>query len=112
VVSETLKSELLEERHSIRVLLLLRDAGPIARTPFYSMVAKGMTTAMQRVDLLIKEGLIEEEVMNKKPFAKNIRLSEKGVAVVKHLSAVEDLSPSFNGRVVAIFLVFIDDLFS
>ena len=91
MVSDTLKNELLEERHSIRVLVLLQRSGPTARTAFYPLVAKGMTTVMQRINLLIQAGLIEEQEMTSKPFAKIIRLSPRGEAVAAHLAAIEEL---------------------
>jgi DNA-binding HxlR family transcriptional regulator len=83
------KAELLEDRHMIRVILMLRSKGPLARVEFYDMVAKGMTTTFNRVNELIRVGLIEEHVMDRRPFVKTIKLTAKGQEIAEHLEAIE-----------------------
>jgi DNA-binding HxlR family transcriptional regulator len=91
VVSDIFKVEILEERHAIRILLLLRKRGPMMRSAFYPLVAKGITTALIRVNMLIDEGLVEERILDKKPFSKTIQLSSKGRTVAENLASVEEV---------------------
>lgn len=82
---------MLEEKHAIKVLLILLKEGPMMKTALYDELDKGVTIALKRVDSLMKAGLLEETVMAVKPFAKTISLTDKGHAIANHLSKVEEI---------------------
>jgi len=91
MVTSSFRVELLEARHAVRVLLILRTTGPMIRSALYDEVSKGMGTAMARVNELLDAGLLEEHIMDKRPYAKTISLSSKGNAVAEHLAKVEEI---------------------
>ncbi len=85
------KADVLEQAHAIKVLLLLRTEGEKTRTQIYRAIGVGEPVLVKRVNELRDAGLLEEHVLDVKPFSKNVQLSKVGRQVANHLAAVEEI---------------------
>jgi hypothetical protein len=83
--------EALEEKHAIKVLLLLREKGELDRTSLYRELDKGPVIGIKRVDRLVEEKLLIETIQPVKPFAHFITLSPKGQKVADKLAEIEEI---------------------
>jgi DNA-binding MarR family transcriptional regulator len=89
------KSEILEERLAIGVLLTLyREGKPMQKGVLVSKLAKAATTVNYRVSELLGAGLITEVQEETRPFRKFVELTPRGKKVAKHLAAIEDILES------------------
>lgn len=83
--------EILEQKHSLKVLVILDDHGPMYKGELASKITVGTATVQARVQDLIDRGLVLEEPQPVKPFKKIISLTENGKTVATHLKAIESL---------------------
>jgi DNA-binding HxlR family transcriptional regulator len=92
MVSEDCKSQVLEGRLAVKILLVLKDEKePIIKGNLLPKVTKGTGTAMARIKELQEAGLIIEEQEQQRPFRKFVQLTPKGRAVAEHLAAIEGI---------------------
>ena len=92
MVSEDCKSQVLEGRLAVKILLVLREEKePIIKGNLLPKVTKGTGTAMSRIKELHEAGLIIEEQEQQRPFRKFIDLTPKGRQVAEHLAAIEGI---------------------
>ena len=92
MVSEDCKSQILEGRLAVRILLvLLEQREPIMKGNLLPKVTRGTGTAMSRIKELQDAGLLTEEQEQQRPFRKFIELTPKGRAVAEHLAAIEGI---------------------
>ena len=87
---DNLKVGSLEERFSLRLLLALKSEQPIVKGDLHRLVAKGMSTTLDRLDSLEKIGLVKVDVEAVKPFRKFMQLTPMGMRIAEHLQAIED----------------------
>ncbi len=86
------KSQILEERLAISVLLALYSEGkPVQKGILVSMLAKAAATVNYRVTELLEAGLVTETKEDKRPFRKFVELTPRGRHVAEHLAAIEEL---------------------
>jgi DNA-binding MarR family transcriptional regulator len=89
------KSEILEERLAIGVLLTLyNEERPMQKGILVSKLAKAAATVNYRVAEFLEAGLITEVQEDARPFRKFIGLTPRGKKVAKHLAAIEDILES------------------
>jgi DNA-binding MarR family transcriptional regulator len=81
--------DLLEQSHSIRILLAMRQKDEFLRTELYKAVDRSLHVLVKRVDEMIDAGLILEEPMTVRPFAKVLTLSEEGRKIADSLHEVD-----------------------
>ena len=92
MVSEDCKSQVLEGRLAVKILLvLLEETEPIMKGNLLPKVTKGTGTAMARIKELQDAGLVIEEQEQQRPFRKFVELTPKGRAVAEHLAAIEGI---------------------
>jgi predicted transcriptional regulator len=86
------KSEILEERLVIGVLLTLHGEGkPMQKGILVSKLAKAATTVNYRVAELLEAGMNTEVQEDARPFRKFIELTPRGKKIAKHLAAIEEI---------------------
>lgn len=85
-----LKSSVFENTHAIKIILILRNEGPMVNE-LASKIAKGTSTVQARIADLIEMGLLTEKREPVKPFKKIVELTPKGRAASNLLFALEDL---------------------
>ncbi len=86
-----LKSSVFENTHAIKIILILRNEGPMVKGELASKIAKGTSTVQARIADLIEMGLLTEKREPVKPFKKIVELTPKGRAASNLLFALEDL---------------------
>ncbi len=83
------KAQELERPLSIGILLvLLRGDAPSMDALAASVGKRGKGTIIARLDELIDEGLVVDEIEAAFPHKRTIRLTEKGREVAEHLQAI------------------------
>lgn len=92
MVSEDCKSQVLEGRLAVKILLVLKDEKePIIKGNLLPKVTKGTGTAMARIKELQEAGLIIEEQESQRPFRKFVELTPKGRQVAEKLAEIEGI---------------------
>lgn len=80
--------DLLEDRHAIKILVLLLRRGKMNKTEMYSELSKGSVIVAKRLDALAAAGLVTETIFPSKPFPHFIELTECGRTVAGQLDDV------------------------
>ena len=83
--------DVLERRHAMKVLLVLRERGVMNKTELVESLTSGAGSVQTRVDDLLAAGLVEVEEENVRPFRKMISLTDKGREVADLISSVRGL---------------------
>jgi DNA-binding HxlR family transcriptional regulator len=92
MVSEDCKSQVLEGRLAVKILLvLLEETEPIMKGNLLPKVTKGTGTAMARIKELQDAGLVTEEQESQRPFRKIVQLTDKGRQVAEKLAEIEEI---------------------
>lgn len=81
--------EILEDYHSMKVLLLLYEKGKSMRSIVYASIPSSSNTLKLRLDNLLQNGLIQEKEEQFPPKRKWVELTEKGKRVAEHLLEIE-----------------------
>ena len=87
-MGEHLNIDFLEKKHSMKLLYYLNN-GPMIKGELCSKVAVGTASAQDRIDDLIRFGLVTEETEKCKPFKKTIALTDKGKKIAAHIVSIE-----------------------
>ena len=80
--------DLLEDRHAIKILIILLRNGEMSRTAIYTELGRGIVIGVKRLDSLMGAGFLEEYIQPVRPFAHLIRLSPKGEFAAKRLMEI------------------------
>ena len=89
-MSGSLQIELLEKKHSLKLLYHLRN-GPMVKGELCAKVAVGTASAQDRIEDLVSQGLVTEEQESVKPFKKILNLTPKGRKVVDAIVQIESI---------------------
>lgn len=81
--------QVIDDYHSMRILLYLNEHGQSVRTVVYAQASNSWSTAKPRIDRMIESGLIDEIEEEHPPKRKWVSLTEKGRNVAKHLLELE-----------------------
>ena len=90
-MSEEFKVSVLEETHSLKILLILGANGRMVKGELAARVAKGTVSVQSRIESLVAEGLVTETQEKTKPFRKYIELTEKGERASEHIAEIEKI---------------------
>jgi len=89
-MSDHAKLEILEQKHALKVLVLL-SGKEMFKGELASKITIGTASIQARVQDLINLGLIREEHQSVKPFKKYLSLTEKGEEIAKLVREIESL---------------------
>ncbi|MBO4568856.1 MAG: hypothetical protein J5674_02610 [Candidatus Methanomethylophilaceae archaeon] len=87
--------DVMERRHAMKVLLVLRDRGTMNKTELVESLTSGAGSVQTRIDELCEAGLLMVDEENVRPFRKMISLSEKGKRVA---DLIEDIRSILSDR--------------
>ncbi len=73
--------DILERKHSLKVLMVLRSCGPVNKSELTESITSGAGSVQVRIDDLKSSGLVEVREETVRPFRKMVSLTEKGRAV-------------------------------
>lgn len=82
----------LEKSHCVPILLALYRKGMMNRNQLYNELGQTINIVIKRIQFLKDKGLIYEEKMNVRPFAKYIDLTRSGYEIAKRLYDIETLT--------------------
>lgn len=82
--------EILEQKHAMKILVHLLD-GDMYKGELTSKITVGSSSILSRVEDLVDNGLITEEVQKTRPFRKTLSLTEKGRSVAELIREIEGL---------------------
>jgi DNA-binding HxlR family transcriptional regulator len=86
------KAQILENRFSISVLLVLLDAGrPVIKGVLTSILSTGSRAVPDRIAELQDAGLVKEVSESEKPFRKFVELTPRGREIAEKLAEIEGI---------------------
>lgn len=83
------KASILENTHTVKILMILNENGPMMKGDLARSIAKGTSTVQARVEELVEAGLVVETRENVKPFKIFVDLTPEGENVANMLRAIE-----------------------
>jgi DNA-binding HxlR family transcriptional regulator len=83
--------DIVEDIHSMRVLLKLKDEGRMVRSVLYARLPSAPNTSQKRIDRMIDAGLISEVEEPFPPKRKWVELTDKGRQVAEKLAEIEKI---------------------
>lgn len=84
----------LEKSHCVPILLALYRKGMMNRKQLYNELNETINIVIKRINFLKEKGLIYEEELTVRPFAKYIDLTVTGYEIAKRLCDIENLAIS------------------
>lgn len=79
----------IDDYHSIRIILYLKEYGSSIRSAVYAHAANSPVVAKKRIDDMIICGLINENEEQFPPKRKWLELTKRGERVAEHLLAIQ-----------------------
>ena len=83
--------EILQEVHSMRVLLVLYERGPLNKTPLYREISQNTSAVQKRIDSLEEVGLVSVEPSPDHRSAFIVDLTDHGRRIAEHIKAIEEI---------------------
>ncbi len=83
------KASILENTHTVKILMILNENGQMMKGDLARSIAKGTSTVQARVEELVEAGLVVEVHEKVKPFKIFVSLTPEGENVANMLRAIE-----------------------
>ncbi len=83
------KASILENTHTVKILMILNENGQMMKGDLARSIAKGTSTVQARVEELVRAGLVIEVHEKVKPFKIFVSLTPEGENVANMLRAIE-----------------------
>ena len=82
--------EVLEKKHALKVLLVLRERQALNKTELLEAIASGAGSVQTRIDDLESADLVRVEEETVRPFRKMVSLTEKGKDIADLVADIRD----------------------